>query len=125
MSSTWKRSVRFIAEEDSKIHVGEPIDQEIDIGLVSFNATEVIKVNELSGTSLLDLDASFTGRVLTIKQILSPVSEEETWPIRCIGLNVSSICFFFGSYNFFSVDSLRQILTIPLLLFYSVQETCY
>lgn len=83
----WSRAIRFIAVEDDSVHVGEPIDAQLDVGLATFAGDE-IKVNELAGASLLDLETQFTGNVLTVKTVLSPITEDETSSIRCVGLNV-------------------------------------
>lgn len=41
----------------------------------------------VAGGSALDYDASFTGEVQLIKELLSPVSQREAGTVRCIGLN--------------------------------------
>lgn len=83
----WSRAIRFIAAEDDAVHIGEPVELSVDVGLATF-AGEEVKVNELAGSSLLDLEAQFTGKVLTVKTVLSPITEDETFSIRCVGLNV-------------------------------------
>ena len=46
-----------------------------------------IAVKVVTGASALDYDASFTGEVKSIDELLSPVSQAEAGTIRCIGLN--------------------------------------
>ncbi|CAG8898237.1 unnamed protein product [Penicillium egyptiacum] len=46
-----------------------------------------VSVKVVAGNSALDYDASFTGEVKTIDELLSPVSQMETGTVRCIGLN--------------------------------------
>ena len=59
----WERAVRFLAAEDDSIHVGQPVDSELDIGLAYADGQE-IKVDTFAGTSLLDLAASPTGKIV-------------------------------------------------------------
>jgi hypothetical protein len=81
--------VRFVPKSDSrKIFIGQPKDENLDVGLALYKGQEVL-VNIFSGTSVL-----FPGKELdltdAIDQVLSPLSSEEVGTIRCIGLNVSS-----------------------------------
>ncbi|CAG8972996.1 hypothetical protein HYALB_00007843 [Hymenoscyphus albidus] len=82
---TWGRLVRFIATDNAQ-YCGEPVDPEIDVGLAILAKQEVL-VKVLDTKSALDIPASFTGEVKTIKELLSPVSAQEVGTIRCIGLN--------------------------------------
>ncbi|KAL5355878.1 hypothetical protein BJX96DRAFT_185063 [Aspergillus floccosus] len=50
------------------------------------NKTEV-SVRLVSVASALDYDASFTGEIALIDELLSPVSPAEAGTVRCIGLN--------------------------------------
>ncbi|PGG97077.1 hypothetical protein AJ79_09351 [Helicocarpus griseus UAMH5409] len=63
----WSRFVRFEAE-DGKIYCGEPVDEELDVGIASLTpSTTPILVNVLDSSSPLDLDAKFTGERLKAK----------------------------------------------------------
>lgn len=75
--------VRFIAAEDNRVHLGQPVDTTRDIGLDTLNGIE-IKVYLINGTIF---SGEVTGHVLTVKQLLSPVSLEDCNYIRCLGLN--------------------------------------
>lgn len=50
-------------------------------------AKEDVAVRVVTGESSLDYDASFTGEVKFIEELLSPVSQTEAGTVRCIGLN--------------------------------------
>ena len=75
--------IRFIAQEDSRVHLGQPVDTTRDVGLDSFEKTE-IKAYQINGTIF---DGEVTEVVLTVKYLLSPVSMEDCNYIRCLGLN--------------------------------------
>jgi hypothetical protein len=79
--------VRFVPKSDSSaVLIGEPVDEKVDVGIALKNGEEV-QVSILSGSSALNA-GSKTGRTESIGKLLSPISQEETSTIRCIGLNV-------------------------------------
>lgn len=81
--------VRFVPKgDDSKVLIGEPVDNQVDVG-AAVRKGEDVEVTVYSGTSVLDA-GSPTGNKATIGRILSPVTAQEAGTIRCIGLNVSS-----------------------------------
>jgi hypothetical protein len=83
--------IRFIPKSsptsNSKFLIGEPIDQNIDVGLALYQGKSV-KANVFSGSSVLDA-GSPTGESVEVERVLSPVTQRECGTIRCIGLNVS------------------------------------
>lgn len=79
----WTHLIRFIAAEDSRTHIGQLVDTSRDVGLDSVNGTK-IEAYLINGTIF---DGEVTDQVLTVKQILSPVSMEDCNYIRCLGLN--------------------------------------
>lgn len=81
----WKRLIRFEAAEDGAVHIGQPVDAHIDVGL-AFSKSELIKAHEISG-SALDPAAQVTDKVLTVKKLLAPLSREQVGLVRCLGLN--------------------------------------
>jgi len=82
--------VRFIPKSDSsKILVGEPEDESLDVGLALYKEQDV-KVNVFSGFSALE-PGSATGKTESIGKVLSPVTQREAGAIRCIGLNVCEV----------------------------------
>ncbi|KAL3294501.1 fumarylacetoacetate hydrolase [Colletotrichum asianum] len=82
----WKRLVRFIAEDDWREYIGEPVDETVDVG-AALAASTPVPVRVFSGTSALDASAEPTQRVLNIQKLLPPLTRKEIGTIRCIGLN--------------------------------------
>jgi len=86
---SFSRLVRFVPRSDpSSILVGEPVDQELDVGLALRKGEQDVKVRVFNGTSALN-PGILLDRVEIIERILSPLSQQEVGTIRCIGLNVS------------------------------------
>ena len=75
--------IRFVANEDGRIHVGQLVDTSRDVGLDSLEGKE-IKAYLINGTIYA---GEVTDKVYTVKQLLSPVSVAECNYIRCLGLN--------------------------------------
>ena len=75
--------IRFIANEDHRVHIGQLVDTKRDIGLDSVEGKE-IKAYLINGSIF---DGEVTDKVYTVKQLLSPVSMEDCNFIRCLGLN--------------------------------------
>ncbi|KAH7073677.1 fumarylacetoacetate hydrolase [Paraphoma chrysanthemicola] len=86
IQTSWTRLVRFIAVEDNKEHIGEPANPDLDVGAALASGSSV-EVREFLGSSVLDLCAQPTTKVLAISQLLPPLSRSEIGTIRCIGLN--------------------------------------
>jgi len=61
------------------------VDPALDVGLAAMRGT-AIKAHEIVG-SAVDPAADVTKTVLTVKQLLSPLSREEIKYVRCLGLN--------------------------------------
>lgn len=80
--------VRFVPRSDSsKILIGQPKDDSLDVGLALLRCQEVA-VDVFSGTSVLS-PGKETGQSAIIDRVLSPLAMSEVGTIRCIGLNVS------------------------------------
>ncbi|OOQ87167.1 Fumarylacetoacetate hydrolase domain-containing protein 2 [Penicillium brasilianum] len=79
----WTHLIRFIAVEDSLLHLGQLVDVTRDIGRDSVDGVE-IAAYVIEGTVF---DGKVTKDILHVKQLLSPVSREECNYIRCLGLN--------------------------------------
>lgn len=75
--------IRFIAVEDGRVHLGQLTDTSRDVGLDSIQGTATTAY-EINGTIFNGL---VTENVLTVQQLLSPVSREDCNFIRCLGLN--------------------------------------
>jgi len=85
MSANWTRLIRFVAAETSRIHIGQPIDPNVDVGLVVWGR-QTIKAYEITG-SAFDSNARVTDTVLTVKHLMEPLSREQVKLVRCLGLN--------------------------------------
>jgi 2-keto-4-pentenoate hydratase/2-oxohepta-3-ene-1,7-dioic acid hydratase in catechol pathway len=84
MAPGWTHLIRFIAEEDGQIHLGN-IDAKKypDVGLSTFKG-EKVSAQLISGSAF---DGVVTGKTLTVKQLLPPIAMHEVPIIRCLGLN--------------------------------------
>ncbi|BGP19055.1 hypothetical protein JCM10213_009235 [Rhodosporidiobolus nylandii] len=83
MAPQWKRAIRFVAVEDGQVHYGEPVET-ADLGLLHQRGDR-ITARVLSG-SPLSPHTSLTSRVLTVKELLSPLAQSEVTAIRGLGL---------------------------------------
>ena len=75
--------VRFVAEEDGRTHLGQPVDTKRDVGLDAVDGT-LIKAYRVNGSIF---DGLVTKQILTVKQLLAPVTQQDCNFIRCVGLN--------------------------------------
>ncbi|KAJ5113617.1 fumarylacetoacetate hydrolase [Penicillium angulare] len=80
---SWTHLIRFIAVEDSLVHLGQLVDISRDIGRDSVDGVEIAAF-VIDGSIF---DGRVTKQVMHVKQLLSPVSREECNYIRCLGLN--------------------------------------
>ncbi len=79
--------MRFVPKSNpSSVHIGEPTDPEIDVGL-ALRQGLTVEAATFSGQSVLS-PGHRTGNTETILRVLSPLAAEEVGTIRCIGLNV-------------------------------------
>ncbi|KAH9884946.1 hypothetical protein C8Q73DRAFT_718587 [Cubamyces lactineus] len=81
----WTRLIRFVAAETAQVHIGEPVDPKLDVGL-AIHQRKPVTAYEIVG-SALDPTAQVTKNVLTVKELLAPLSREEVGLVRCLGLN--------------------------------------
>lgn len=86
MTTAWKRLIRFVAHDD-KIYRGEPLvsDAEYDVGKLALQG-KTIKAKVIEGGNIFG-DAVVTEKVLEVKKLLGPLTEEEVPIIKCVGLN--------------------------------------
>ncbi|KGO45045.1 Fumarylacetoacetase, C-terminal-like protein [Penicillium expansum] len=80
---SWTHLVRFIAVEDSQVHLGQLVDTTRDVGRDSVDGVE-IAVKVIEGTIF---DGRVTDEILHVKQLLAPVTQDQCSYIRCLGLN--------------------------------------
>ncbi|RGP81148.1 fumarylacetoacetate hydrolase [Fusarium longipes] len=87
MSTTEFQSlVRFVPRSDtSTILIGQPVSEDVDVGLALFNGDEVA-IEVFSGNSVLN-PGQKTGAKEIIERVLSPLAASEVGTVRCIGLN--------------------------------------
>lgn len=86
----FRRLVRFVPKSDSsKILVGEPRDESVDVGS-ALRSGFLVEAFAWTGTSVL-WPGSNTGQLETVERVLSPLASHEVGTIRCIGLNVCRI----------------------------------
>ncbi|TDL29628.1 hypothetical protein BD410DRAFT_780097 [Rickenella mellea] len=85
IQTNWTRLIRFVAEETSEVHIGQPVDPNQDVGL-AYNRKEPIKAHAIYGTALSP-SALVSDKVLTVKELLSPLARDEIRLVRCLGLN--------------------------------------
>jgi len=79
--------VRFVPKSDSsKILVGQPVDEDQDVGK-ALREDDKVEAYFYTGTSVLDY-GTLTDKVESIERVLSPIIQEEVGMIRCVGLNV-------------------------------------
>jgi 2-keto-4-pentenoate hydratase/2-oxohepta-3-ene-1,7-dioic acid hydratase in catechol pathway len=84
MSPSWTRLIRFIAEEDGQVHLGEvDATQCPDVGLATFNK-ERVAVKVITGTVF---DGTVTSTTMHVSQLLPPLEVSDVPIIRCLGLN--------------------------------------
>ncbi|KAF2768276.1 hypothetical protein EJ03DRAFT_364275 [Teratosphaeria nubilosa] len=80
----WTHLVRFIAEEDGQIHLGQvDATQFPDVGIAIFEGKPVI-ANVVSGSVF---DGVVTHQKMRVARLLSPLSMDQVPIIRCLGLN--------------------------------------
>ncbi|KUM60877.1 hypothetical protein ACN42_g6229 [Penicillium freii] len=79
--SSWTHLVRFIAVEDSQVHLGQLVNTTRDVGRDSVDGVE-IAVKAIEGTIF---DGRVTDEILHVKQLLAPVTQEQC--SYCLGLN--------------------------------------
>ncbi|GAA5839037.1 hypothetical protein JCM11251_007858 [Rhodosporidiobolus azoricus] len=103
VSPSWGRLVRFRPSSGSSALIGEPVDAQLDVGRAAYEGKEV-EVDVYEGGSVLQPGAK-TGRRETVKELLSPLAENEVGTIRCIGLN----------YRAHAIEAKLDIPTAPVV----------
>jgi 2-keto-4-pentenoate hydratase/2-oxohepta-3-ene-1,7-dioic acid hydratase in catechol pathway len=87
ISVPWTRLIRFKALETEQIHIGEPVEQQLDVGLALKNQ-QTVRARELLASSILDTSAAFCERVLTVVELVCPLrARHDTLGIYCYGIN--------------------------------------
>ncbi|ETW84023.1 hypothetical protein HETIRDRAFT_449610 [Heterobasidion irregulare TC 32-1] len=81
----WTRLIRFVAAETSQVHIGQPVEAALDVGL-AISQRKTVQAYEIIG-SALNPDSQVSRNVLTVKELLAPLSREQIKIVRCLGLN--------------------------------------
>lgn len=81
----WTRLIRFVAVETSQVHIGQPVEAALDVGL-AISQRKTVQAYEIIG-SALNPDSQVSHNVLTVKELLAPLSREQIKIVRCLGLN--------------------------------------
>jgi hypothetical protein len=63
--ASWTHLVRFVAREDKKVYLGQPVHPERDIGTDTYNGTES-KVYQIEGSIF---DGKVSEKILTIDHV--------------------------------------------------------
>lgn len=89
--------------DSSKILIGQPTDDDVDVGVALREGKEVT-VDVFSGSSVLSPGQS-SGQNAVVDRVLSPLTQVEAGTIRCIGLN----------YKQHAAEAKMDIPTVPTL----------
>lgn len=103
VSRTWTRLARFVAEEDGKVHYGQLVQEDLDIGLAIGRGDEVLAYEVRPDPFTGQVDKTV---VLSIAQLLLPIARN-TAPgaIRCVGIN----------FKGHVVEAKLAMLTVPVM----------
>ncbi len=88
MKVVWERLIRFVAM-DGRVLRGEPILPSPDFDLGSTTAETRLKAKVIAGNDPYDTTGAtkVTDEVVTVKQLLGPLAQEDVPILRCVGLN--------------------------------------
>lgn len=84
----WERLIRFVAT-DGRLLRGEPILPSPDFDLGDTTAETKLKAKVITGKDIYDTTGltTVTDEVVTVKQLLGPLAQEDVPILRCVGLN--------------------------------------
>lgn len=88
MAPNWDRLIRFIATDGRELR-GEPIlpSADFDVGTTTEETGLTAKVIDVKNGDIFAAESKVTDEIVTVKQLLGPVTVDEVPIIRCIGLN--------------------------------------
>ncbi|WVF66962.1 hypothetical protein IAT40_001705 [Kwoniella sp. CBS 6097] len=96
IAPTWLRLIRFVALEDHHEYLGEPVEEQMDIGLAQA-AGVTIQVHVLDTLIPWDTEARRTGEIRTVFSLLAPITPEQCPIIRAVGLSYKDHAMEMGS----------------------------
>ena len=85
MKVAWNRLIRFVAT-DGRVLRGEPILPTADYDLGYVTEKDQLQAKVITGKDIFS-DAQVTDEIVTVKEMLGPLTQEEVPILRCVGLN--------------------------------------
>ncbi len=93
----WERLIRFVSSDGRTLH-GEPVLPNPKFDLGQTTATTNLKAKVITGDDIYDTTGKtkVTEEVVSVKQLLGPLAQEDVPILRCVGLNYAkhSTCTF-------------------------------
>jgi hypothetical protein len=88
MAPNWDRLIRFVATDGRELR-GEPIlpSPDFDVGTTTAETGLQAKVISVANADIFDAATNVTDEIVTVEELLGPVTQAEVPIIRCIGLN--------------------------------------
>lgn len=88
MKVTWDRLIRFVAT-DGRVLRGEPILPNPDFDLGQTTEATNMRAKVIDGDDIYDESGAtlVTDEIVTVKQLLGPLAQEDVDILRCVGLN--------------------------------------
>lgn len=90
MKVAWNRLIRFVAD-DGRVLRGEPILPSPDFDLGNTTKDTKLQAKVIFGTDMYDDtgDTRVSDEIVTVKQLLGPLTAADMDILRCVGLNYS------------------------------------
>ncbi|CBQ72513.1 conserved hypothetical protein [Sporisorium reilianum SRZ2] len=107
--TAWWRLIRFVAREDGQTYFGQPVDDQLDVGVAYANADPPIRANVLY-THPLSGTAPLSGVIRTVSTLLAPLLPHEVPSIRALGAN-------FVQPHQTPLDAIKNRPTMPILFY--------
>lgn len=84
----WNRLIRFLATDGSILR-GEPILPTANFDLGNTTAETKLQAKVIVGTDIYDATGKtkVTDEIVTVKELLGPLAQEDVPILRCVGLN--------------------------------------
>jgi len=84
----WQRLIRFVAT-DERILRGEPILPTTDFDLGNTTTKTKLQAKVIVGDDIYDTTGKtkVTDEIVTVKELLGPLAQEDVPILRCVGLN--------------------------------------
>jgi hypothetical protein len=100
----WQRLIRFVAT-DGRILRGEPILPTTNFDLGNTTAETKLQAKVIVGADIYDTTGKtkVTDEIVTVKELLGPLAQEDVPILRCVGLNYakhSKSKSIYGSNNY-------------------------